>query len=49
MTALSENKALQGVLGEGLVHNYLSVKRVESERLHGMADNERRLWLLERY
>lgn len=49
MTALSENEALQGVLGRELVRNYLSVKRAESERLQGMADDKRRLWLLERY
>jgi glutamine synthetase len=49
MTALSENEKLQSVLGKELVQNYLSVKRAESKRIHGMVDEERRLWLLERY
>ena len=49
MAALSENEGLQSVLGRELVQNYLSVKRAESKRLHDMAYEERRLWLLERY
>lgn len=49
MAALSEDEALQGVLGRELVQNYLSVKRAESGRLQSMADEKRQLWLLERY
>lgn len=49
MAALSNNQELQSVLGREIVQNYLSVKRAESERLQKMADEERRLWLLERY
>lgn len=49
MAALSENEGLQSVLGRDLVQNYLSVKSAESKRLQDMADEERRLWLLERY
>ncbi|OOQ85096.1 Protein fluG [Penicillium brasilianum] len=49
MAALSKNQELQSVLSREIVQNYLSVKRAESERLQKMADEERRLWLLERY
>ncbi|KAJ5153177.1 uncharacterized protein N7482_009655 [Penicillium canariense] len=49
MAALSEDKTLQNVMGHEIVQNYLSVKRAESKRLLAMPDEERRLWLLERY
>lgn len=49
MATLSENEGLQSALGKEIVQNYLGVKRAESKRLQDMADEERRLWLLERY
>ncbi|KAJ5692325.1 hypothetical protein N7462_001748 [Penicillium macrosclerotiorum] len=47
--ALDKDKPLRSVLGDALVDNYLSVKRLESVRLQAMPAEERRLWLIERY
>ncbi|KAF7586814.1 hypothetical protein BBP40_008269 [Aspergillus hancockii] len=49
LEALELDPALQGVIGETLVKNYIIVKRIESKRLLSMNDDLRRNWLIERY
>lgn len=49
MAALEGDTPLHELLGPELVKNYLIVKRAESARLQAMSDEDRRMWLLERY
>ncbi|KAE8145764.1 hypothetical protein BDV25DRAFT_163924 [Aspergillus avenaceus] len=49
LDALESDTALHSVIGETIVQNYISVKRMESKRLHDMDAEVRRKWLIERY
>ncbi|KAE8139550.1 hypothetical protein BDV38DRAFT_280903 [Aspergillus pseudotamarii] len=49
LDALEADSALQSIIGETVVNNYTSVKRIESKRLLAMDETTRRTWLLERY
>jgi glutamine synthetase len=46
---LERDEVLKRALGERFVANYLAVKRAEMEFLGGMAEERRRVWLIERY
>ncbi|KAK5138916.1 hypothetical protein LTR04_004064, partial [Oleoguttula sp. CCFEE 6159] len=49
LDALEHDGALAEVLGAGLVSDYVAMKRAEQTMLGGMGEEERRVWLLERY
>ncbi|KAF9889851.1 hypothetical protein FE257_006941 [Aspergillus nanangensis] len=49
LAALEADTALQEVMGEELVRNYILVKRMEHETLQQMDEETRRRWLVERY
>ncbi|RMJ26905.1 Developmental protein fluG [Aspergillus sp. HF37] len=49
MAALQADEALQSMLGRDFVRNYLSVKRMERNKLNAMGEEERRTWLVEQY
>ncbi|KAE8377169.1 hypothetical protein BDV26DRAFT_264309 [Aspergillus bertholletiae] len=49
LDALEADSALQSVIGEAVVNNYTSVKRIESKRLLALDETTRRNWLIERY
>ena len=46
---LRGDQVLARALGTKFVADYLAVKRAEMEKLDGMGEGERRLWLIERY
>ncbi|KAJ5245438.1 hypothetical protein N7489_005534 [Penicillium chrysogenum] len=46
---LEKDESLRDMLGHGLVSGYLTVKPAESARLLSISEEERPLWLLERY
>lgn len=49
LAALEGDKEIQGLLGADFCRNYAVVKRAESEKLNGMPEDERRMWLIEQY
>jgi len=49
LESLSEDEALINTLGQGLVDDYLAVKKAETEMLNGMDEQKRRIWLMARY
>ena len=49
MKALDADSSLKEALAEDLVKNYLVMKQAEQEMLGNMSDDERRIWLIERY
>lgn len=49
LAALEENDDMCSILGIGFVDKYIAVKRAETKKLASMGDNERRIWLIERY
>lgn len=49
LAALEADQSLQEVIGEELVANYISVKRMERSQLMEMDEPTRRKWLIERY
>jgi hypothetical protein len=49
MKALDADTSLKEALAEDLVKNYLTMKQAEQEMLGKMSDDERRIWLIERY
>jgi glutamine synthetase len=49
MVALDRDGELREMLAEGLVYDYLAMKRSELEMLGKMDERERRVWLIERY
>lgn len=49
MTALDADSSLKEALAEDLVKNFLAMKKAEQEMLDKMGDDERRIWLIERY
>ncbi|OQE15369.1 hypothetical protein PENFLA_c032G10213 [Penicillium flavigenum] len=49
LEALEKDESLRDILGLNLVSGYLTAKRAESARLLSISEEERRLWLLERY
>lgn len=46
---LKEILALKEVLAEGLVSDYVAMKKAEQKMLADMPEQERRVWLIERY
>lgn len=49
MKALEADSSLKEALAEDLVKNFLIMKKAEQEMLDKMSDEERRIWLIERY
>jgi hypothetical protein len=49
MKALDADASLKEALAEDLVKNYLIMKKAEQEMLGKMSDEDRRIWLIERY
>lgn len=49
LSAVEADTALQSLLGNETVRNYVIVKRAESKKLNGMDEVTRRMWLMERY
>ncbi|KAE9977063.1 hypothetical protein EG327_007874 [Venturia inaequalis] len=49
MNALESDSSLKEALAEDLVKNFLIMKEAEQEMLDKMGDEERRIWLVERY
>ena len=49
LSALESDHALLHILGESFVKTYAAVKRAEKAKLDSMHEEERRLWLVERY
>lgn len=49
LSAVEADTALQSLLGNETVRNYVIVKRAESKKLNGMDEAMRRMWLMERY
>jgi glutamine synthetase len=46
---LKRDKVLEGLLGEGLIADYVAVKESEMAKLRGFGDEKRRVWLISRY
>lgn len=46
---LEEDASLKETFAEDVVSNYLIMKKAEQEMLGKMSDEERRIWLIERY
>ena len=49
LNCLGKDTELTSLLGEKLVEDYKTVKRAEREMLGNMGEEERRLWIIERY
>lgn len=49
LVALESNKEMQSLLGSIFVGNFVTVKRAELERLLAMPEEDRRVWLLEKF
>ncbi|KFA67893.1 hypothetical protein S40285_04082 [Stachybotrys chlorohalonatus IBT 40285] len=49
LAALGENDQFCQLLGRDLVDRYVAVKQAESQLLEGMGEEDRRLWIFERY
>ena len=49
LEALEGNTSLREALGPHVVAHFVAMKKSEQEKLNVMSENERRVWLLERY
>lgn len=49
LEALVKDREMVKVLGQELVERYVAVKEAEMDLLKGLADDERRRWVIERY
>lgn len=49
LAALEENHDLKNALGKVLVDDYIIMKREEKKMLDDMPEQERHVWLVERY
>ena len=49
MDALRQDSELESVLSPGIVKHYIVLKDSEQEMLGGMAEGQKRVWLMERY
>lgn len=49
LKALSEDEEMVAALGEGLVKRYIDTKKAEIEYQGAMKEDERKIWLMERY
>lgn len=49
LTSLGADTDLKKVLGNVLVDDYIAMKRAEKKMLDDMPENERHVWLIERY
>jgi glutamine synthetase len=47
--AIEQDTALRNALGDELVRHYVAMKKAEQDMLNEMPENERRVWLMERY
>ena len=49
LEALEKDSDLKEILGEGFVSDFIAMKKVEQKMLADMPEQERRVWLIERY
>lgn len=49
LDALEQDTVLEAQFSDGLVAHYLGLKESEQEMLHGIEEQQRRIWLIERY
>jgi len=49
LEALEKDSDLREILGEGLVSDFVVMKTVEQKMLADMPEQERMVWLIERY
>ncbi|PSN62633.1 developmental protein-like protein fluG [Corynespora cassiicola Philippines] len=49
IVALDKDVELKEMLAEGLIHDFIIMKESEQKMLNRMPDDERRVWLIERY
>ncbi|OCK84885.1 developmental protein-like protein fluG [Lepidopterella palustris CBS 459.81] len=49
LEALDKDSELKEMLADGLVSNFIAMKKVEQKMLADMPEQERRVWLIERY
>jgi len=49
LEALEKDSDLKEILAEGLVSDFVAMKKVEQKMLADMPEQERRVWLIERY
>ena len=49
LEALEKDSDLKEILGEGFVSDFVAMKKVEQKMLADMPEQERRVWLIERY
>jgi glutamine synthetase len=49
VTAAENDHDLEALMPEGMLKHFLAMKKDEQEMLNKMEDDERQIWLLERY
>ena len=49
LEALEKDSDLKEILAEGFVSDFVAMKKVEQKMLADMPEQERRVWLIERY
>jgi glutamine synthetase len=49
LEALEKDSDLKEIIVEGLVSDFVAMKKVEQKMLADMPEQERRVWLIERY
>ena len=49
LEALEKDSDLKEILAEGLVSDFVAMKKAEQKMLADMPEQERRIWLIERY
>lgn len=49
VNAAEEDKELEGIMNDGILKHYLTMKKKEQKMLDAMEEGERRIWLMERY
>ena len=49
LEALEKDSDLKEIIAEGLVSDFVAMKKVEQKMLADMPEQERRVWLIERY
>jgi len=49
LEALEKDSDLKEILAEGLVSDFVAMKEMEQKMLADMPEQERRVWLIERY
>ena len=49
MEALDGDTELRDAIGPHLVDHYLAIKNAEQDMLNAMSEEERRVWLMDRY